>query len=206
MPPSDTRCHGTARPDKLMAPAPTASSTIAQNGVDQVRRQLAALLPDLRAFARFLARGSSEADDLVQETVVRALSAASQFEPGTNLRAWLFTILRNLFFEQQRRRRREAVALQGGKLPDEASAPSQPGATDLADLHRMLWSLPVLQREALVLVGAQGLSYEEAAAICGVPIGTVKARVSRARRQLALIAGALAPEGFDPAAAGREET
>jgi len=159
------------------------------------RRDVAGLLPELRAFARFLVRAGGEADDLVQETVLRALAASSQYQPGTSVKAWLFTILRNLFYEQQRRKRREVRALSAGLPRDEAVRPAQHGQTDLADLQILLWQLPPLLREALVLVGAQGLSHEEAAVICAVPVGTMKARVSRARRQLAR----LADGHFDPA-------
>ena len=143
------------------------------------------LLPDLRGYARFLVRHSAEADDLVQEAVLRGLGAMSQFQAGTSLRAWLFTILRNTFYEQARRRRTERVAIERSDLADQTSLPAQPGHIDLSDLTRQLFLLSPLLREALVLVGAQGLSYEEAALICAVPVGTVKARVSRARTQLA---------------------
>jgi RNA polymerase sigma-70 factor, ECF subfamily len=151
------------------------------------RSELLALLPDLRAFARFLAHDRAAADDLVQDTVVRALSALPQFQEGTNLKAWLFTILRNLFFEQARRRRREVLALTAGFPSEEAARPTQADSAELHDLGRMLWLLPPLLRESLVLIGAQELTHEEAARICGVPVGTMKARVSRARRQLARI-------------------
>jgi RNA polymerase sigma-70 factor (ECF subfamily) len=149
-----------------------------------LRQQMPAVLPDLRAFARFLARDRGAADDLVQDTVARALAAADQFQDGSNVKAWLFTILRNIFYEQARRRRREARAIetQFALRADEAPSVSR---ADIAELGTMLWRLPPLLREALVLVGAQGLSYEEAAAICGTPVGTMKARVSRARSQLA---------------------
>ncbi len=154
-----------------------------------LRSELLLLLPDLRAFARFLVRDRVAADDLVQDTVVRALAALGQFRAGTNLKAWLFTILRNLFFEQTRRRRREAVALSAHLPVAEAVRPEQADAAALRDLQRTLWSLPPLLREALVLVGAQELTHEEAASICGVPVGTMKARVSRARAQLAELVG-----------------
>lgn len=156
-------------------------------GEAELRRGMAALLPELRAFARFLARDPSEADDLVQDTLLRALGAAAQFQPGTNLRAWTFTILRNGFYEQARRRRREARALRE-HAPEATVAPRQHAHSDIADLDRALWRLSPLLREALVLVGAQELSHEEAAEICGVPVGTMKARVSRARSQLARLA------------------
>jgi RNA polymerase sigma-70 factor (ECF subfamily) len=139
-------------------------------------------------------RDRTAADDLVQDTVVRALGALPQFRPGTNLKAWLFTILRNLFFEQTRRRRREAAALSAHVPTEEIVRPDQDDASHVRDLDRMLWALPPLLREALVLVGAQELSYEEAALICCVPVGTMKARVSRARVQLAQILMPAAPE------------
>ena len=160
-----------------------------QDGLDtdETRTQLVALLPDLRAYARFLTPQRTEADDLVQDALVRALAALGQFRPGTSLRAWLFVILRNAFYEQVRRRRTERTALQHSVAAESSGAPAQEARTDLTDLQRHLFILPPLLREALVLVGAQGLGYDEAAAICGVPVGTLKARVSRARRQLASV-------------------
>jgi RNA polymerase sigma-70 factor (ECF subfamily) len=152
-----------------------------------LRQQMLALLPDLRAFARFLVRDRHAADDLVQDTLVRSLSALAQFQDGTNLKAWLFTILRNQFYEQTRRRRREATALNSGFPAEETARAQQDDIAALRDLSRNLWQLPPLLREALVLVGAQELSHDEAARICGVPVGTMKARVSRARTQLAVI-------------------
>ncbi|MBV9251768.1 MAG: sigma-70 family RNA polymerase sigma factor [Acetobacteraceae bacterium] len=142
------------------------------------------LLPELRAFARFLVRDRSEADDLVQEALVRALGALARFQQGTSMRAWLFTILRNAFYEQARRRRTEKAALEQVGVTEQASAPHQENETALADLQRLIWTLPPLLREALVLVGAQGLAHEEAAKICNVPVGTMKARVSRARAKI----------------------
>jgi RNA polymerase sigma-70 factor (ECF subfamily) len=140
-----------------------------------LRRDLASLLPELRAYARYLVRDSSRSDDLVQDTIVRALGALGQFQRDTSLKAWVFTIQRNAFYEQRRRRRRE----------DTAGPGVQPHASQVTDMARMLWALPPLLREALVLVGAQELTHEEAAAICGVPVGTMRARVSRARAKLA---------------------
>jgi RNA polymerase sigma-70 factor (ECF subfamily) len=145
------------------------------------------LLPELRGFARFLVRQAAEADDLVQDTVMKALAALPRFIPGTNMRAWTFTILRNTYFEQVRRQRTERNAIAQGFAEDEAGAPEQDSQLEFRDLQRHLFALTPLLREALVLVGAQGLSYEEAATICGVPEGTVKARVSRARRHLAAL-------------------
>ncbi len=153
----------------------------------RLRTEMLALLPDLRAFARFLVRDRTAADDLVQDTVVRALGALGQFQAGTNLKAWLFTILRNLFFEQARRRKREAAALIAHIPVEEAVRPDQTDAAEVRDLELVLWRLSPVLREALVLVGAQELTHEEAAQICGVPVGTMKARVSRARTELSRI-------------------
>ena len=150
-----------------------------------LRRQIGALLPDLRAFARFLARDRSLADDVVQDAVVRALAALHQFQPGTNLKAWLFAIVRNTFYEQVRRSKREAAAMEASVADEEGTAPGQEHRTAITDLQQLIWTLPPLLREALILVGAQELSHEEAAEICGVPIGTMKARLSRARVALA---------------------
>jgi RNA polymerase sigma-70 factor (ECF subfamily) len=152
-----------------------------------LHRQITDLLPELRAFARFLVRDKSEADDLVQEALVRALGALAQFQRGTSIRAWLFTILRNAFYEQARRRRTERAVLEQAGVAELSSAPHQENETALADLQRLIWTLPPLLREALVLVGAQGLAHEEAAAICNVPVGTMKARVSRARAKIARV-------------------
>jgi RNA polymerase sigma-70 factor (ECF subfamily) len=142
------------------------------------------LLPSLRAFARFLAWEAARADDLVQETVLRALAAERQWQPGTELRAWCFRILRNLHLEQRRRRATETRALD--RLDRDAmAAPSQAHAADLDELDRAMRDLPDAQREALILVGAHGFSVEEAAEVCGVAPGTIKARTSRARAALA---------------------
>jgi RNA polymerase sigma-70 factor (ECF subfamily) len=143
-------------------------------------------VPDLRAFARFLVRDRAAADDLVQDTIVRALDALPQFTPGTSLRNWLFAILRNTLYEQSRRRRIEQRLIAQAGPPEESHAAAQPGQAALAELQRFLFLLPATLREALVLVGAQGMSYAEAASICGVAEGTMKARVSRARVQLSV--------------------
>ena len=146
-----------------------------------VRRDLTAMLPELRAYARFLVRDRSKSDDLVQDTIVRALASLSQFQPETSLKAWVFTILRNAFYEQARRRKREEAALAAHGLSGEGL---QQHHGEIADMSRMLWTLPPLLREALVLVGAQELTHEEAAVVCNVPVGTMRARVSRARGKL----------------------
>ncbi|WP_323990969.1 MULTISPECIES: sigma-70 family RNA polymerase sigma factor [Nguyenibacter] len=144
------------------------------------------LLPDLRGFARFLTRDPASSDDLVQETLVRALAALEQFQADTNLKAWLFTIQRNVFYEQRRRHLREQVVMNDYAVQAQRRAESRPASVrdDVRDLENVFWLLPPLLREALILVGAQEMTHEEAAGICGVPVGTMKARVSRARAQL----------------------
>lgn len=168
---------------------------------DDARTALLPLVADLRAYARFLTPQRAEADDLVQEALVRALGALAQFRDGS-LRAWLFVILRNAFYEQARRRSSENAALQQHLLSEEAGAPAQDARSDLADLEAQLYRIPPLLREALVLVGAHGMSYEEAADICSVPVGTMKARVSRARAQLAPLLHHAAPADQVADAAG----
>jgi len=150
---------------------------------DAIRAALVHLLPDLRAYARFLHRDASRADDLVQETVLRALAAAAQFQPGTSPKAWLFTIQRNTFLQRTRAAKREDLAMR--RHANGAQENMAAHGAEISDLQAMLWTLPPSLREALLLVGAQELSHEEAAAICGVPSGTMRARVSRARAQLA---------------------
>ena len=163
----------------------SAGKAVADPG-QALRRDLATLLPELRAYARFLVRDRSKSDDLVQDTVVRALASLAQFQPGTSLKAWVFTILRNAFFEQARRQKREAAAL---AMHGAGGEGLQQHHGEIADMSRMLWTLPPLLREALVLVGAQELTHEEAAVVCSVPVGTMRARVSRARCKLAAAFG-----------------
>jgi RNA polymerase sigma-70 factor (ECF subfamily) len=165
-----------------------------------VQPELLKILPHLRAFAISLCGNVDQADDLVQEAVLRGLSKLDQFEPGTNLQAWLFTILRNIFYTGLRRRRREVEDPDGHIAGRIAVPPEQPGHLDLGDLGTALAKLPAHQREVLLLVGAEGLSYEETARICGTHIGTVKSRMNRARARLAELlhladADELAPAG-----------
>ena len=149
-----------------------------------LRGALAELLPELRAFARFLAGTKAEADDLVQEALARTLHSMDKIAEVAELRPWSFAVLRNTFHEQSRARRREENRLKQ-RIAPEAVPATQEMCSDVRDLAEKLRLLPPLLREALILVGAQGLSYDEAARICAVPPGTMKARVSRARRQLA---------------------
>ncbi|ABS67265.1 sigma-70 family RNA polymerase sigma factor [Xanthobacter versatilis] len=155
-----------------------------------LRTQVLEFLPALRAFARSLTRNRTEADDLVQETLLKALSNMDKFDPGTNLRAWLFTILRNTYYTEIRKRRRENDGMSALAQQDTNIGPSQEWSATLSSLKEALARLPDDQREALVLVGAAGLSYEEAAEVCGCALGTIKSRVNRARAKLLVLMGA----------------
>ncbi|KAB2939999.1 MAG: sigma-70 family RNA polymerase sigma factor [Hyphomicrobium sp.] len=138
----------------------------------------------MRAFAISLCGNRDRADDLVQEALVKAWNHLDSFEEGTNLKAWLFTILRNAYFSELRKTKRE-IADSEGQLAAKLSVPAeQQGHLDLMDLSRALAKLPPDQREALILVGAEGFSYEDAANISGCAVGTVKSRVNRARSRL----------------------
>jgi RNA polymerase sigma-70 factor (ECF subfamily) len=150
-----------------------------------LRRDILATVPRLRAFAFSLTANGDRADDLVQETMVRALTHISQFQPGTNLRAWLFTILRNQFNSEYRQRRWTIEDADGIYVDSLKSPPQQSSWLEFQELRVALTKLPVEQREAVILVGASGMTYEEAAAICGCAIGTIKSRVNRGRTRLA---------------------
>lgn len=151
----------------------------------QITTDLLAVIPNLRAFAVSLCGNLDRADDLVQETLVKAWSNIDSFVEGTNLRAWLFTILRNIYYSEYRKRRREVADPDGAFAAKLATAPAQSGHMDMLDFRTALQHLPSDQREALILIGASGLSYEEAAGVCGCAIGTMKSRVNRARSRLA---------------------
>jgi RNA polymerase sigma-70 factor (ECF subfamily) len=150
-----------------------------------VRDGILAAVPSLRAFAVSLSGNLDRADDLVQETLLRALSNINSFEPGTNLTAWLFTILRNIFRSEYRKRKREVEDADGRFASTLMTYPEQHGRIELEEFRRALDELTTDQREALILVGASGFSYEQAAEICGCAVGTIKSRVNRARIRLA---------------------
>ena len=164
--------------------ADPASTARAADDDRAFKTELVALIPQLRAFARSLTGDPTAADDLAQEAMVKAWDARRTFEIGTNMKAWTFMILRNQFYSEKRRSWRQT------QLDQEAAErtlvavddPASPVALD--ELRLGLAMLPAEQREALVLVGAGGFAYEEAAEICGCAVGTVKSRVSRARRAL----------------------
>jgi RNA polymerase sigma-70 factor, ECF subfamily len=159
-------------------------------GADPVfRADLVAITRNLRAFALTLLGDSQRADDLVQETILRALEKWDRFEPGTNIRAWAFTLMRNLFYSEYRKLRREVEDVDGLFAAKLCTLPEQNGRIEFAELRSALMRLPDEQRKAVLLVGAEGRSYEEAAQICGTKVGTIKSRVNRARNGLAELLG-----------------
>ncbi len=153
------------------------------------RDLLVAEIPNLRAFGASLSGSMHLADDLVQDTLLKAWGHSSSFTEGSNIRAWLFTILRNTYYSLYRKRGREVQDTDGIYSNRVAVPADQDSAVDLADLRKALAKLPEEQREVLIMVGATGLSYEEAAVVCGVAIGTVKSRVNRGRARLAELLG-----------------
>lgn len=159
---------------------------------------LVALLPNMRAFARSLCGNTAQADDLVQEALVKAWKSQASFAPGSNLKAWIFTILRNAFISECRKRSRE-VQEQGDTFSAQLKVNGeQSGHMDMLDLAKALDKLPVDQKEAVLLISAEGFSYEEAALMCGCAVGTMKSRVNRARAKLAELLGVSGPADFGP--------
>ncbi len=153
------------------------------------RTRLISEIPNLRAFAVSLSGSVQLADDLVQDALLKAWTHADSFAEGTNMRAWLFTILRNSYFSIRRKRGREVQDATGAYAERVGTAPTQDGVVDLADFRRALAKLSPEQREVLIMVGVSGISYEEAAEVCGVAVGTVKSRVNRARAKLVELLG-----------------
>jgi RNA polymerase sigma-70 factor (ECF subfamily) len=149
-----------------------------------IKDDIVALLPDLRAFARFMCRERETADDLVQNTVLAALDKQDQFTVGTNLKGWLFTIMRNRFYSDLRTQKRRPAPIDDPSNSSLTAVDNPEATLQLKELSSALWELSAQSREALILVGAGGFSYEEAAALCDCSVGTLKARVSRARKQL----------------------
>lgn len=168
------------RPAPMEVPPPERTEAIDRS----VRDAMLAVVPSLRAFAISLSRNSDRAEDLVQDTLLRALANIHSFQPGTNMGAWLFTILRNRFLSEYRRQRRDVQDSFGKHADRLKSAPEQHGKVELEEFRAALAELPFDQREALILVGASGFSYADAATICQVAIGTIKSRVNRARQRL----------------------
>ncbi len=149
------------------------------------REEMVAHLPALRAFALSLCRNGATADDLVQETILKAWGNLDKYNTGTNLRAWLFTILRNTYYSSRRKRGREVSDSDGIHAARLAQKPDHDGRLAMADFWKAFEHLPDEQREALILVGASGFSYEEAAETCGCAVGTIKSRANRGRKRLA---------------------
>ena len=148
------------------------------------REDLVAAIPMLRGFARSLSGNRDRADDLVQETLAKAIANRDKYRPGTNLHAWLVTILRNQYYSEGRRRWREVSDAEGTHAARLTEGPVHDSRMQMREFLGALQVLPLDQREALVLVGASGLSYEAAAEVLGTRVGTVKSRVSRARARL----------------------
>ena len=164
----------------------------------EFHEELAALVPNLRAFGKSLCGNADYADDLVQETLIKAWKNRSTFAEGSNLKAWLFTILRNTFLSDRRKRKFEVEDPEGimaGKLSTHGA---QNGHMDFLDFAEAFQKLPDDQREALVLIGAEGFSYEEAALMCGCAVGTIKSRVNRARNKLLELMALDAAADLDP--------
>ncbi len=163
-----------------------------------LRDELLAAIPSLRAYGYSLTADWDRTDDLVQDTVTRAWAHMDRFERGSNLNAWLFTILRNQFYTIHRKRRREVEDPDGAYAGRLRTHPEQLSHLDLEDFRRALAQLPPHHREALILVGAEGLPYHEVAAICGVPLGTIKSRVNRARESLSSLLAGADPDDIGP--------
>ncbi|MEQ1577968.1 MAG: sigma-70 family RNA polymerase sigma factor [Hyphomicrobium sp.] len=168
---------------------------------EHVKQGFIAAIPNLRAFAVSLCGNLERADDLVQETMLKAFKNIDTFEEGTNLKAWLFTILRNTYFSERRRSKREVEDADGIHAARVAVHPEQHGHMDMCELQDALKLLHDDQREALILVCAAGMTYEEAAAISGCAVGTIKSRVNRARAKLSAILGITSADEFGPDAA-----
>lgn len=153
------------------------------------RDEIVTHLPAMRAFALSLCRNGSTADDLVQDTIVKAWKNIDKFKAGTNMRAWLFTILRNTFYSDRRKAKREVADVDGQMAATLSQKPDHDGRMAMNDFETEFAKLPSEQREALMLVGAMGFSYEEAAETCRVAVGTIKSRVNRGRVRLIELLG-----------------
>jgi RNA polymerase sigma-70 factor, ECF subfamily len=149
------------------------------------REEMVEYLPALRAFALSLSRNSATADDLVQETILKAWSNLDKFKTGTNLKSWLFTILRNSHYSARRKHRREVADVDGMYAAGLSQKPDHDGRLALGDFAAAFAQLPDEQREVLMLIGVSGFSYDEAAETCRCAVGTIKSRANRARKRLA---------------------
>ena len=193
---ADNAAPSEAEKASPVSAAADTSAAAPQPGEDP-REAIIEHLPALRAFALSLCRNGAMADDLVQETLLKAWSKFHLFSPGTNLRAWLFTILRNSLHSLRRKRRREVSDPDGIMATQLASKPDHDGRLAMRDLAAAFAQLPLEQREALMLVGAMGFSVEEAAETCGCAPGTIKSRAARGRGALAKMLGLNRGEAMD---------
>ena len=149
----------------------------------KLQREIVKLIPSLHAFSRTLTRNPTDADDLLQEGLLKALVNLHQFTPGTNLKAWMFTIVRNTFYTNYKKKRREVAS----PLEDTSAIgiePTQDWSLTMDEVNEAMQHLPGDQKQALMLVGSAGMSYEKAAEVCGCALGTIKSRVSRGRTRL----------------------
>lgn len=165
------------------ASAPSSLSDTVDEGIS-TQGDMVTLIPALRAFARSLCRNHPDADDLVQETLTKGLSNVDRFEPGTNLKSWLFTIMRNSFYTNVKRRNREQPGSADCVASECTTAATQEWSLRAKELHAALEKIPADHREVLILIGVLGMSYEEAAEICQCAMGTIKSRLSRARSRM----------------------
>jgi RNA polymerase sigma-70 factor (ECF subfamily) len=180
-----TKKHPSLHDEKIPSPiAPALSESAIAERHQAVCDGAVKHLQDLRLFARSLAGNRSQADDLVQSAIMRALDAAQQFTPGTNIKAWMFTILRNFFYNQWRSPASRQIQLDDSLDYMQTVAAGQHASLEVCDFRRAFAQLPAPQREALLLVAVSGLDYDAAAAVCGCASGTVKSRVSRGRASL----------------------
>lgn len=154
-----------------------------------ILHEIEAAVPALRRYARALTRNADAADDLVQDCLERAIAKRGLFRPKGPVRAWLFTILVNLHRNQLRGARRRGEIMTLDTIPEPAVPPAQPGHLALAELDRAIGTLPLDQKEALLLVTLEGLSYAEAASILDIPLGTLMSRLGRARATLKTLTG-----------------
>lgn len=159
------------------------------------REQVVELIPGLRAFARTFCHHPNDADDLVQETLMRAIASFDQFTEGTRLKSWLFTIMRNTFSTKYRKGERETVGVPPNVLESLVTQPHQEWGVRSREVHAALMRLPESYREVLTLVVVLGESYEDTAAMCGCAVGTVKSRMNRARQRLREEMGEAGPSG-----------
>ena len=180
-----------AEADTASNALPTRSGPARKRALDTpLHRQIEALIPRLRRYARALTRDPVAADDLVQESLTRALGKIHLWQEGTDLRAWLFTLLHNqhVTFTRREARERGSIKLQSSCLSS-ALAPGQTARVQLRDLDRAIAKLPEEQRSVILLVGLEGMRYDEAAAVTNLPVGTVRSRVARGRESLRVMTG-----------------